>query len=282
MEAIRRGHQSTVASEWACTLAKQKALCTATELYQGRAFGLAKRAAGILRADMGIISAGLGYVRGDMLIPPYDLTVRSSGPGSVVTRVVGQFDKEAWWCSVARGPYATPLLDDAAKRSQVLICLSRAYAELAADDLIKLPDVCSGGLRIFGLSIRQALPEKLQAYVMPYDERLSQVGKPGTRVDFPQRALLDHVENILPHSAGDLEKEKFAILERLKGRSLPSSNPQKRSDDETIKRLIESLVPNIGESSSRILAHLRNTMGLSCEQRRFSRLFKEATGRSPV
>lgn len=252
----------------------------AHNLYRGRAFGIARNAAKTTKSDLGIVSAGLGYVRGETPIPGYDLTVRPRGPGSVLVRVEGSFDVREWWRAVGRGRYAVDLASDAAKRPSILVCLSRSYARLIADDLQRVGEAAASRLRIFGLSISNALPASLRSAVLPYDERLSNVGRSGTRVDFSQRALADYLEHILPNTGFDLSAEKKLVEYRLSQGAASVTRPQRRVDDATIKALIERLLPSVGRQSSRMLAHIRRQEGLSCEQRRFADLFREVCGGS--
>ncbi len=268
-----------MAKAWLALVDQERTLIRARDLYQGRAFSLAKWAAEAIKGDLGVISAGLGYVLGDTSIPSYDLTVRPSGPGSVVARIDGIFDPRAWWRSIARGPYSADLSSDSARRSLVLVCLSRTYAAMIADDLVEITASAPSSLRIFGLSVGGALPQTLRRFVLPYDERLSHIGRRGTRVDFPQRALADYVEHVAPVCGADLDEEREFIERRLSKGHLPVARQQRRADDATIKRLILELLPSVGPSSARMLAHIRHHEGLSCEQRRFTALFKQACGR---
>jgi hypothetical protein len=223
-----------------------------------------------------VISAGLGYVRGDTPIPSYDLTVRQRGPGSISARVTGEFSYQDWWNSVAVGPFASSLPAEGSpdRHSFILLCLSKDYARLVQRDLVEVAKAGIDRIRIFGLSIERALPDALRPAVLPYDERLGGLGNAGTRVDFPQRALLDYARNVAS-AMGDIAKERELIRVRLDGGQRPHSRPQRRTDDANIKKLIVNLLPTIGPSRSRLLAHIRHEEGLSCEQSRFSNLFRE-------
>ncbi|MGK9235785.1 hypothetical protein KXS07_28990 [Inquilinus limosus] len=251
-------------------------LTPARALYSGRGFQIAARAAELIGADLGVISAGLGYVTGESEIPAYDLTVRSSGPGSVASRVDGVFDPRAWWLAMQRGPFATTIGPAMTDRRHVLVCLSRAYAVMVIPDLVEFSSRHPHSLRIFGLSITQALPEDLRPFVMPYDARLDVIGMRGTRLDFPQRALRDFVEHVMP-VVDALEEQKSMVLKRLSPALPPRPRPQHRADDATVTAHILRLIPTIGVRSSAILRHLRQVDGVSCEQKRFADLFKAAT-----
>ena len=257
-------------------IACESELTPARQLYAGRAFRLALRSAEIISADLGVISAGLGYVLADALIPSYDLTIGTRSSGSVVQHIRGNFDVKAWWRSMVSGPFATDLIGDLTGRPLVLMCMSRPYAKMIEDHLPRIATTNPTSLRIFGLSISKALPKSLRNYVLPYDERLSQLGSAGTRFDFPQRALLDYVEHIAPYG-GDLASDRSAVEARLTngGQGYVTKRYQRRVDDSTIRELIASLIPTLGLGSTRLLAHIRHEKGVSCEQRRFSRLYSE-------
>jgi hypothetical protein len=143
-------------------------------------------------------------------------------------------------------------------------------------DLIAISRVERIELRIFGLSLAAHLDETLRPFVLPYDERLNLLGRPGTRVDFPQRALLDYMTHITPMSGGSLEADRQAVADRLAPVEMPrSSRKQRRLPDAEISALITSLIPKIGNASTRVLRHLRDVEHVSCEQSRFARIFNE-------
>lgn len=273
VEALRPASQSEVAGGWTQLLASEQEQHPAHQVYAGRAFKLALKTADLLGADLGIISAGLGYVTKDTAIPSYDLTVRPHGPGSIVRKIVGDFDPKAWWRSVSQGPFSASLLQHAHGRELVLICLSRGYAQLVEDELLTLASTTP--LRIFGLSLDRALPACLRDYVMPYDERLRAFGLAGTRVDFPQRALSHYVQSVAPRSVHDLNREREIIGSLITTVRPPSIRHQKRVDDATLKAFIPNIEDRAGPNISDMLNYLRKKTRLSCEQGRFRRLVQE-------
>lgn len=223
-------------------------------------------------ADLAILSAGLGYVRSGTAIPGYDLTIRPKGPGSIVPKIVDDLDAARWWTAVKKGPFSSSPVGDARGRSRVLVCLSKAYADMVRRDLLAISRIDGLELRIFGLSLAEHLDEALRPHVMPYDERLDLLGRPGTRVDFPQRALLDFVTHVAP---GSLEADRRSVAARLAPVVAKRSvRKQRRLTDEEIRALVVGLMPQLG-ASSRMLRHLRDVERVSCEQSRFARIFNE-------
>jgi hypothetical protein len=256
-------------------LAKEKSLRPASDLYKGRAFQVASIAADTLAADLSVLSAGLGFVRSHTSIPGYDLTIRPTGPGSVVRKVTDKMDPSRWWAAVKQGPFSSNFVRDARGRDRILVCLSRAYAAMVERDLITISRTEGSGLRIFGLSIEQHLNDVLRPYVMPYDERLDELGRPGTRVDFPQRALLDFVTHIAPDCSGSPDADRRAVLARLAQiTTVRKPREQRRLPDDGIREKIAALIPKLGPTATRVLRHLRDVEGVSCEQSRFAGLFK--------
>jgi hypothetical protein len=269
---LREGVQAAVQRQWRTLLSSADAVLPAFQLYRGRAFGLALRTAEALSADLGIISAGLGYVLGATPIPSYDLTVRERAPGSVKNRIAGPFDLRAWWKSVAAGPFSANLLDDVSDRPAVLMCLSKNYAEMLSDELTAI--VRHGvPLRVFGLAISSALPDAVRNLALPYDERLSAIGLAGTRVDFPQRAMMHYAEAIFASTDGSIDRERELVDRMLSDAKAVPQRMQHRRSDETIKIRIRTLMREIGPKRGKILAHLRRVDRISCEQQRFASLF---------
>jgi hypothetical protein len=278
VEQLRRGSQASVEAAWRTAIAEERDLTPARDLYRGRAFQLALRAVDLLGADLGVISAGLGYVKSQKPVPSYDLTVRLRSPSSVRNRVQGTFDPRSWWSSVANGPFSTPLDRDIKNRGLVLICLSRDYAAMIADNLSAAVRAHFIHLRIFGLSIAGALPDDLKPFVLPYDERLSRIGFPGTRVDFPQRALVHYAQVVAPETGVNLHNERNVVARSLASVPPPPPRRQNRANDDVIKQRIKVLILKLGSSRTRILSHLRRAEGLSCEQRRFVSLYNDVRG----
>ena len=169
------------------------------------------------------------------------------------------------------GPWASPLAEDLSGRPLVLTCLTKSYASLMADDF----RAAGKALRVFGMSVDRALPQDLRRFVMPYDARLEDLGPRGTRMDFATRALLDFARHVLPH-AETLEDQQALVQRRMAGAAKPSPRPSRRRlDDEGVREIIRRIAPESGPAYAAMLRHLRHVEGVSCEQRRFARLFRE-------
>ncbi|UFX49409.1 hypothetical protein HAP47_0040760 (plasmid) [Bradyrhizobium sp. 41S5] len=241
---------------------------------------MAVEASNACSADLAILSAGLGYVHGETPIPGYDLTIRPTGPGSIAAKITDGVDAARWWAAVKRGPFSSNPIRDSRGRAKIHVCLSKAYADMVERDLIAISRIDGLELRIFGLSLAGHLDEALRPFVMPYDERLDLLGRPGTRVDFPQRALLDFVTHIVPASAGTLETDRQAVADRMA--LVVMQRPprkQRRLPDDEIRALVADLIPKLGGASTRVLRHLRDVAQVSCEQSRFAKIFNDVKRR---
>ena len=258
-----------VEQRWREILDGANDLRPAINLYQGRAFSIARNAAQRSGADLSIVSAGLGWVRSQANVPNYDLTVSRS---SLASYISGSFDRDAWWRSVVTGPFSTSPAEDLKIRPVILACVSQDYASFFTAELEHVP---VGSLRIFGSGLEKKLSANLGKAVMPYDERLSRLSS-GTRADFAQRALAHYLFALSP--TGVLDEDAASVRAAMAGLPPINASPVRRQlSDAELRAIIRTLVPQIG-SRSRMLRHIRDTYGVACEQSRFARLYSEADG----
>lgn len=274
--ALPQGEVTKVAAAWLERLHATPPSVKARDLYGGRAFRLARQAAVAAGADFLVISAGLGLVRGDRSVPSYALTTSGRGDEAIAPRITDIFLPRTWFAALSASPYATTWSDVFARGAGLVLCaLTRPYAQLVADQLVALPYQDRARLRIFGESLTSVLPEALHAAVMPYDRRLDTVA-PGTRADFPQRALADFASDVAPGSAGaDAAWHAAAVRRRLSAVEPPARPERPRMSDDEIKALIRARLPS-ERGIGRLLRALRDKDGVACEQARFSRLYRQA------
>ena len=140
---------------------------------------------------------------------------------------------------------------------------------MVSADLARFASKHPSSLRLFGLSLASALPDALKPFVLPYDTRLETAEVRGTRVDFPQRALLDYLTHIAPASDGTVKGDAALVVERLSQFDRPQKRVQQRVNDAAVEEWIARAVPETGRSVSDLLARFRNVDGFSCEQGRF-------------
>jgi len=271
--SLKRASQARVEKQWLARVNTFPQQVTARHLYRGRGFSLAAAVAESTGARLLVISAGLGLVEADREVPSYGLTVGAQGEDVVSTRVLGSFDPRRWWAAIKTGRFSS----DWPKVFQtgdgpVLMALTRPYAEMVADDLAALSDADIQRLRIFGHGLDRILPERVRDSVMPYDARLDSI-LPGTRTDFPQRAL-SHFANTVGPSKEALA-DGAAVSAALKGRRVPIRIQRPRLDDDAMVNAI-ALHLRTTQGIGRILRRLRHEDRIACEQRRFTKLYRVA------
>lgn len=271
------GSQDEVETAWYRQISELPLACRADTLYAGRGFNLAKRAAASARAPLYVASAGLGLVAADETIPTYGLTVAAGTPDSVGGRVDGEFDVVRWWRAISQSPFSAAIDDLPGGPLAVVAALSRPYARMMAAEFEGVRD--PGRWRFIGVGLESILPPSVRRSVLPYDQRLEGL-RPGTRADFPQRALVHFVEEILRHDpSGDLEAHAAAVDAALSEATAPVRARRPRKDDAEIREAIRRrLGSETGTGIGRLLRSLRVEDGIACEQARFGRLYREVLG----
>lgn len=267
--------QSDLESAWLSRIRKLAPVRSAGTLYAGRGFRLAQQAAQTAGARLYIASAGLGLVALDRVVPSYGITVAGHGPDDVSARVTDRFDPVAWWGAVGMGPFATPLVDLFSGKGDglVIVALTRPYAYMLGPTLAELPEEALTRLRIIGVRLDDFLPRGLRTFALPYDERLDAI-LPGTRADFPQRALMHFVTEglpILPHA--DAARHGEWVRAVLSHQDAPERVKRPRVSDQTIIAVIERHLDSV-QGVGRLLRVLRDNEGIACEQARFTRLYR--------
>lgn len=255
---------------WTARIAAACPRLRARDLYCGRAFREAARAADMLGADLWVASAGLGFVRADTHVPAYGATAAAGHPDSVPG------DPRAWFARlVAEGPF--PGTPDSAAAPIVLAALSGPYLAMLSPWLLALEESRPGALRLFTREVPPDLPRALRQAAMPYDGRLDDPssGRPGTIGDFAQRALADFAEAVYPADPeGDPDTHAAEVRARLEGRTAPRRRAGRGASDEEVRALIRAHWQRVGGRSGRMLRVLRDDLGVACEQGRFKGLFK--------
>lgn len=226
------------------------------------------------------MSAGLGLVAADQMVPSYGLTISGRGPESITPRIRGHFDIESWWGTVSRGPFSTAFSSIFRKDLElpVLIALTQPYARLLAPVLDRLATRELERVRIFGTGLTESLSERVFRQVLPYDARLENV-LPGTKADFPHRALLHFARKGLDaNPAGNVSEHRAWVEAAFAGQVAPIRPARPRLSDSQIIELIERHLPET-HAIGRLLRVLRDREGVACEQARFTRLYRIALER---
>lgn len=234
-------------------------------------------AAAILDASWYVVSAGLGLVRSYQAVPAYECTVAAS---SNLTRRLRALDcSTAQWWNAITNTQPAPLSRVIAK-APTLLALPSSYLRMVQDDLALVTPVRARYLRIFTSAAgAQCVPDHLKSCVMPYDERLESVrGFAGTQSDFAQRALRHFVE-VLQATSMPLEEAGIAVSASLAHRRRRPRPVGQRMTDDEIRQVLTAQWTRHSGSSTKLLRYLRDEARISCEQKRFSRLWQELSAR---
>ena len=118
---------------------------------------------------------------------------------------------------------------------------------------------------------------KLAPNVMPYDDRLDGPNSPvrGTRSDFPQRAARHFVKILASMDGNSASHHVDAVTAELEHMRPPAKHNRRRLSDEEIRATIQSHWDVVDGQSSTMLRHLRDKLGVACEQSRFAELFRQ-------
>lgn len=250
----------------------------ARDLYLGRAFSDARKAATVVHGELLVVSAGLGLLHEVDKAPEYDLTFADpDNPLAVAMRREG-FSASDWWTSLGEAGIGRGTIADHIRAEQpglVLVALPSRYLDMVASDLSKLPDHFLQRVRLItspaGVIM---LDNRLSSVALPYDERLEAVaGFAGTRTDFAQRALLHFVSRLAGHEL-DLETSKQVVRAALEELAVPRVPDRVRMNDTQIAAVLRQQWAAHRGSSTRLLQFLRHDAGIACEQGRFRDIWR--------
>lgn len=243
------------------------------DLYLGRSFSDAYKAARSVDGELFAVSSGLGLALETDDAPSYDLTFADASNALAVLLQRQGWTPAEWWdalnqSGVGHGPIWK--LVESSPQGLILIALPSGYLEMVSTDLLHLSIEDRQRLRIFSSSAGSAgLHPELQRYALPYDERLEAIpGHNGTRTDFPQRALRHFVEELEGHRLPLTEARTCveSALEGLQPRHIPART--KLTDTEIANVMRKQWKRHKG-SSTQLLRYLRKEAQIACEQKRF-------------
>jgi hypothetical protein len=264
---------TSLAEMWLRAVREASADTPARDLYQGRSITDIATAAALVNANWYIVSAGLGLVCADQPLPAYDCTAT---PGSDLHRRLADLacSTSQWWNVLTEARPAP--LSVVISRSLTLLALPSGYLRMVQDDLSQVPRNRASNLRIFtSVAGQQFVPDHLKHCVMPYDDRLESVpGFAGTRSDFAQRTLRHFVEALLATGL-PIPAARAAVLAALAHRPRRQRPTGQRMTDEALRAILTEQWTKQSGSSTKLLRYLRDEAHISCEQKRFSRLWQE-------
>lgn len=264
-----------LAQAWRLVVGAANADTYAKNLYQGRSIVDVAATAEFLGAPWYVVSAGLGVIRHDQLVPAYECTVSAGTDLDRRLRAL-KSDGTQWWNALT--VFSPTPLSRLIANASTLLALPSSYLRLVHDDLAQVTPADAGSLRIFTSAAGvRCLPYHLRGCVMPYDDRLESVrGFAGTRSDFAQRALRHFVE-VVQATDMPLKESHEAVTASLASLRLRQRLMGQRMTDDEILKVLEAQWTRYSGSSTRLLRHLRDEARISCEQKRFSRLWQNLT-----
>lgn len=262
-----------VAASWKRTLCSTPPAHAVRNLYVGRTFATAYRAARAVEGELFVASAGLGLVHEADEAPLYDLTFADKSNPLARIGANANFTPAQWWGALGTlgiGRGRINHLVQSRQPSMTLIAMPAGYLAMVATELGQLQPEQIERLRIFTSSAGVALlPPNLAECVMPYDERLEALeGYSGTRTDFAQRALLHYVERLTAHHycAKEAKERVLSSLNGLVSRTIPT---RLKATDAQIAALLRRQWKKHKGSSTQLLRYLRRDAQVACEQKRF-------------
>jgi hypothetical protein len=278
LASARATNLGELAQAWLTTVRSGKPTLPAGDLYVGRSVTEATFTAESLAAELFFVSAGLGLVGAHEAWPAYNLTV-STGEGSILPALSAlEETTAAWWSEVngARGS-RTPLssLLSSSSVGTVLLAVPSGYVDMIADDIGHAAEQHLHKLHIFTSSVGLAsLSPALKRCAMPYDHRL-EAALPGTKTDFPQRAMRHFVETLRGHCMAR-EEAHAAVANSMASLVAPTIPTRTKASDEEIMQLLVRNWSRHAGQSSRLLRFLRDEALIACEQGRFRDLWRRA------
>ncbi|RYG88835.1 MAG: hypothetical protein EON59_03160 [Alphaproteobacteria bacterium] len=270
------GTTRAVASAWATRISAAAVTSRADDLYGGRAFSEARRAARESGGELAIVSAGLGLIDGHASVPAYSLTTAPKDVDNVLSKTAEMATD--WWDALERlSPFQSQALET--EEGLILAALPASYLAMVADAWAQWPAERLARLRLFSKERPDILPTALRDAWMPYDDRLDAVAVDlqGTQTDFAQRAVRHFVTEIGGSASAKQDHDEVrAALEGLAARVVPV---RIRSTDAEIVATIEAHWEDVNGRSNAMLRRLRDDLGLACEQSRFKGLFRTVADR---
>lgn len=277
---LTSGRHSDVARQWIELARITEVKVAADHLYVGRAINEVKSAAKILHAKVSFASTGFGLIDAETELPNYDLTV-SDPTDPIRTKIINEpFSSQLWWSCVNQSRKTKRLVDQLEEFPGliILIALPKAYLHLIQHELKEIDKGEAHRLRVFtSPDNANILPESIREAYIPYDERFDGSGSPipGTRSDYPQRVLRHFSEFIIKRGSPDLDAEKVRVLELLDGMKLRQKVARVQMSDDEIRNIIRWKLGEAKISAAQMLRVFRDDLLISCEQKRFSNIFRE-------
>lgn len=268
-----------LAQNWHRAVDRADTVTAVQSLYKGRSIVDTAAVAATLGASWYVVSAGLGLVRSDQPVPAYECTVAA---GSDLRRRLQALDCSTarWWDALTQTHAQPSPLSRVITKAPTLLALPSSYLRMVRNDLAQVTPARAKYLRIFTSTAGiQCVPDHLKSCVMPYDGRLESVHRfAGTQSDFAQRALRHFVE-VLQATSMPPKQARDAVSASMAHRRQRQRVVGQRMTDDEIRQILTVQWTKYSGRSTKLLRYLRDEARISCEQKRFSRLWQELSTR---
>lgn len=267
------GTIESVGRTWKTRIAGSSNL-RAGDLYAGRSFHYAKRAAQQTGGRLFIASAGYGLIEESDFIKPYSITVSGAVEDNVLSRTtVG--DAKGWW-SVVGG--AERHLQSLECSRALFVALPIHYIEMLADDLSSVVQKNQCAVVLFVAQGAMAkLPDILHPSVMPYGNALDADDSDlkGTGTDLAQRQLLHFASTIFPkfQKNWSIEDARQAVASFSEKHTARITQKNKQVTDAEIFDAIIKARKSGATSWTAALRFLRRELMIACAQSRFQKIY---------
>ena len=279
-----------LAEKWFDALDRSDALSIpAKELYAGEAWSLAQNISNKFDYQW-VVSAGYGFINADTHIKPYDATFSSGNKNSIPAfdEATVRNRNKAWWDALHEvrkevSGQISNIEDLFLKHPNDLFLIlgSQTYLELIKHDI----EIC----------LQEGVIERQQVVIIAS----SKVGKFGDGITSQLVLFSGHLRSFFggTMSALNYRVAKWLMAsdggfcakeyrDKLATLSVSAEHKKKirteQLDEQVIEEKIEEILAiHLGEASSytKALSLFRKKYGLSCEQKKFSRLYKKVRSR---
>lgn len=281
--SLAKGSLKEVMKEWKRRLREPDDRVKAMNLYQGRAYCEASKAARLAGTPLCVISAGMGLITETDRIPPYSLTISGGHADSISNRIVSRtaFSPPEWWAALRTGGIGKRSLAEVvvkAKETHFVLAVSSTYLALVVEDLLELRKRDLDRVRLIGPRKTEEVHEDLQHIHMPYDSRLDgrKSSIRGTESDFPQRAARHFLELALrKRKKSTLERDRASVLRSLRGWPYKKAIVRSKLPETQLRRVVSKALREADWHWSVALRTLRDDLNVACEQGRFQKLCKD-------
>jgi len=257
----------------------------ARHLYQGEHWSIVKRMVdqashfGCI-AEVWIVSAGYGLVPISANLESYSATFSPGSDDSVARSKSNQRDNQAWWGLLASrrnrdlpGPRNLTELALQDTSAPMIVALSKTYLQAVLHDLTNAAEAMGKKADLLLVSTGTP-PYGLEEVQLPCDARfLNSLG--GTRTSLNARVANRIIATSDQHGFNSAKVRNLLQKDLDHSKGLLRYDRRKQTDLE-IRDWIRTRLNTESSSRSSLLRELRDS-GLACEQRRFARLYEEAT-----